>query len=277
MFFVRHNASSGRREVYGLLAALISLGFLATPLAETSATVSGPEGSPQAVTLYDPSPGHIWNRLHDALLVREGPTGVRYGAHSLDPLLWLNSKHLLVGPSHQRALKVLDEFLQSHAENLIRDPLKRAILQRDLWAVFDWPLEREPERPGEAEYESGKRELQARLAAVLRRIALTSKQIKSLPDNYTQAIASGDFGKAYDPAHRDRAFLPPDFFEQHGPWVEIEGAGDAEPVAPQHVSSVSGRIFRNPGSFGLTRPSKLRSIPTCHPFLSAPRWPWFGK
>ena len=72
-------------------------------------------------------------------------------------------------------------------------------------------------------------------------MALTSKQIKSLPDNYTQAVASGNFAKTYDPAHRDRAFLPPDFFEQHGPWVQIEGAGDPEPVAPQHVSSVSGR------------------------------------
>jgi len=224
-----------------LLAALISLGLLATPLAETSASVSGPEGSPQAVTLYDPSPGHIWNRLHDVLLVREGPTGIRHGADSLDPLLWLNSKHLLAAPSHQRALRVLDEFLHTHAENLIRDPLKRAILQRDLWAVFDWSVQQRPERPGETEYEPEKRELQARLAAVLRQIALTSKQIESLPDNYAQAVASGDFGKAYDPAHRDRAFMPPDLFEQHGPWVEIEGAGDLEPVASQHVSSVSGR------------------------------------
>jgi len=155
-----------------LLAALISLGLLATPLAETSASVSGPEGSPQAVTLYDPSPGHIWNRLHDVLLVREGPTGIRHGADSLDPLLWLNSKHLLAAPSHQRALRVLDEFLHTHAENLIRDPLKRAILQRDLWAVFDWSVQQRPERPGETEYEPEKRELQARLAAVLRQIAL---------------------------------------------------------------------------------------------------------
>src|SRR5438445_576484 len=224
-----------------LLAALISLGLLATPLAETSASVSGPEGSPQTVTLYDPSPGHIWNRLHDVLLVREGPTGIRHGADSLDPLLWLNSKHLLAAPSHQRALRVLDEFLHTHAENLIRDPLKRAILQRDLWAVFDWAVQQRPERPGETEYEPEKRELQARLAAVLRQIALTSKQIESLPDNYAQAVASGDFGKAYDPAHRDRAFLPPDLFEQHGPWVAVSGY--PEPVATAHASAFSRSSF----------------------------------
>jgi hypothetical protein len=224
-----------------LLAALISLGLLATPLAETSVPTRASEDSVQAITLYDPNPAHIWNRLHEALLVREGPTGIQYGADSLDPLLWLNSTHLLAAPSHQRALRVLDEFLQTHAENLIHDPLKRAILQRDLWAVFDWSVKREPERLGETVYEPEKRELQARLAAVLRRIALTSKQIESLPDNYEQAVASGDFGKAYDPAHRDRAFMPPNLFEQHGPWVEIEGAGDLAPVASQHVASVSGR------------------------------------
>jgi hypothetical protein len=172
-----------------LLAALISLGLLATPLAETSTSVSGPEGFPQGVTLYDASPGHIWNRLHDALLVRERPTGIRYGSDSLDRLLWLNSTHLLAGPSHQRALKVLDECLQTHGENLIHDPLKRAILQRDLWAVFDWSVEREPERLGEPEYEQEKRALQSRLAEVLRRLWLTSKQIESLPDNYAQAVA----------------------------------------------------------------------------------------
>jgi hypothetical protein len=30
-------------------------------------------------------------------------------------------------------------------------------------------------------------------------------------------------------------------FEQHGPWVEIEGAGEPEPVAAQHISAFSGR------------------------------------
>jgi hypothetical protein len=35
-------------------------------------------------------------------------------------------------------LHLLDELLHTDAENLIRDPVKRALLQRDLWAVFDW-------------------------------------------------------------------------------------------------------------------------------------------
>ena len=75
---------------------------------------------------------------------------------------------------------------------------------------------------------------------MLRRLALTSKEVESLPDNYAEAVASGAFAKQYDPAHRDRAFLPPDLFEPSGPWVLISGNG-SEPVAKQHVSEFSGR------------------------------------
>ena len=220
------------------LAILIVLIFVAVPTV-SSAPESRAASLP--VTLYDPNPGHIWNRLHAALFVRKDASGTIYGSDSLDPLLWLNSTHLLAAPSHQRALHVLDEFLQTHAENLIHDPVKRATLQRDLWAIFDWSIERESERPGDPDYASEKRELQTRLAEVLRRLALTSKQIEALPDNYAQALASGNFGKAYDPAHRDHAFLPPDLFDQHGSWVNIEGAGGPEPVAAQHVAAVAGR------------------------------------
>src|ERR1700674_4829822 len=79
------------------------------------------ESAEKPVALYDPNPAHIWNRLHDALLIREDQAGAKYGADSLDPLLWLNSDHLLAQPSHQRAVRVLDEFLQMHAENQIHD------------------------------------------------------------------------------------------------------------------------------------------------------------
>ncbi len=76
---------------------------------------------------------------------------------------------------------------------------------------------------------------------VLHRLALTPEQIGSLPDNYAQAIASGQFAKEYDPEHRDRAFLPPDLFEPQGSWVKLEGRGKPLPVAEQHDSFFSGR------------------------------------
>jgi len=148
-------------------------------------------------------------------------------------LFWDQTEHLLAGSSHSIALRVLDEFLRTHAENQIRDPAKRALLQRNLWAVFDWSARRGDNHIGE------RRELQIRLARVLRRLALTGEEIKSLPDNYAQAIASGAFARAYDPENRERVFLPPDLLQAKGPWVCIRG--DSRPVAGDHVGTFSGR------------------------------------
>jgi hypothetical protein len=208
-----------------LTAALFGIGDPRSPTEISAGTV----------TIYDPDPSHIWNRLHATFFVREDLPETALLPDALDPPFWYHTTYLLTQPSHKNALRVLDEFLQTHADNLIHDPVKRAILQRDLWAVFDWSAGRAPGSDEE------KRELQGPLAQVLRRLALTPEQIGSLPDNYAQAIASGEFAKEYDPEHKDRVFLPPDLFEPRGSWVELEGRGEPLPVAEQHDSFFSGR------------------------------------
>ena len=204
-----------------------------------------PANAEPSVTLYDPNPAHIWNRLHATLFVRQAPSGAIYGQDSLDPLLWGFSTHLLEPKSHSHAVRILDEFLETHAENLIRDPVKRAILQRDLWAIFDWSVARQPETLGEATYDVEKRELQIRLAEVLRRLALAPEEIEALPDNYAQAVASGQFAGTYNAAHPDRPFLPPDLLDSRGPWVALPHwdapYSTSEPAAEQHVEFFSGR------------------------------------
>jgi len=194
------------------------------------------------VTIYDPDPAHPWNQLHSTFFVREDLPSTRFVPDAIDPPLWFDTQYLLAKPSHRRAVRALDDFLRTHSENLIHDPLKRATLQRDLWAVFDWSVKR-PSRQGSNEhaYDKEKRELQVRLAQVMRQVALTAEEIRALPNNYDQAVASGEFAPKYDPAQPDRAFLPPDLFDPHGPWVELEGPGDPEPVAQQHFSQFSGR------------------------------------
>jgi hypothetical protein len=213
---------------------------LCLPLAfwELAASPSHPEPS---TSIYDPNPSHIWNRLYAALLIREDRHGTQFGADSLDPLLWPETEQLLAAPSHERALRVLDEFLQTHAENLIHDPTKRAMLQHDLWSVFDWSVQQFPgkDRP---QYNQEKQELQIRLAEVLRRLALTPDQVNALPNNYAKAVAAGAYAKEFDPAHPDIPFLPPDLFDPHGPWVCIQPSPDSDSgVARMHTWNVSGR------------------------------------
>ena len=197
--------------------------------------------SEPSVVLYDSNPSHLWNRLYAALLVRTDRHGQRFGEDSLDPMLWLESEHLLSDPSHQNAIRLLDEFLQTHGENLVHDPTKKAMFQRDLWAVFDWSVAQSAasNRP---HYEKEKQELQLRLAEILRRLALTPEQITALPNTYAQAIASGDFAKEFDPNHVERPFLPPDLLDPHGPWVCIQPSPESDTGAtPMHLFNYSGR------------------------------------
>jgi hypothetical protein len=216
-------------------AAGILLAILTSTLVSITDPRSPSETSAGTVTIYDPDSGHIWNRLHATFFVREDLPETALLPDALDPPFWYHTTYLLTQPSHKKALRVLDEFLQTHADDLIHDPVKRALLQRDLWAVFDWSAGSAPGSVDE------KRELQGRLAEAVRRLALTPEQIGSLPDNYAQAVASGELAKEYDPEHRDRAFLPPDLFDAQGSWVELEGRGKPLPVAEQHDSFFSAR------------------------------------
>lgn len=203
-----------------------------------TASPNPPEAS---ATIYDSNPSHLWNRLYAALLVREDRHGTQFGMDSLDALLWPESEYLLERSSHERALRVLDEFLQTHGENLIHDPVKRVMLQRDLWAVFDWSVEQFPGRD-RPQYDKEKQELQARLAEVLRRLTQTPEEISSLPDTYAKAVASSAFAREYDPAHPETPFLPADLFDPHGPWVRIQPSPEGDSgVAKMHIFSVSGR------------------------------------
>ena len=230
---------------FGRKSGFIALSLLAyifvRPLVAFSQS-SGSSGSAYGCCVYDPNPAHIWNRLYSAVFIRQDPDGRIYGADELDPLLWYDTKFLLADPSHQQAILALDDFLKDQGRNQIRDPIKRAVFEHDLWSVFDWSALPNRDYPGQ------RRDLQIRLAEILHRVALTKDEITSLPDNYKAAVDSGDFTRDYDPENPDRPFLPPDPFRIDGDWVFIGGNGGSPvvnvlsyPVSKLHIEAFSGR------------------------------------
>ena len=233
--------SKGFLIATGLLLSLVCLHSLYGTGVEESGGVAAQDsrcaqGSP-GWRVYDSDPGHVWNRLYRSLYLRTAGGGTEYGRDELDPLLWGTTAHLLGGESYVQASACLGEFLDARAERLVTDPLKRAMLQRDLWAVFDWTAQRSDRPTPEAS------ELRRRLATAIRRLALTRAQIESLPETYDKAVAAGAFAPGYDPRDPEAPFLPPDLFRPGGPWVPV-GVGDV-PTAPSHVFGSSGRsIFR---------------------------------
>ena len=203
--------------------------------------------------LYDPDARHLWNRVHRTLNVRTS-AGQDFGADRLDPLVWDDTQHLLTGASHTAALATLDEFLKRRGENLIADPTKRAIFQRDLWAIFDWLAE--PYGP----HRDARRALMTRLARMIRGVALTRDQIERLPDTYRAAADS-----------RTLPSLPADFDSSSGPWIVI---GSHSSVVPQHASEMSRSAFqvmwRLPGGAAETANYLTRLWEFPQPFVSDP-------
>ena len=216
---------------------------------------------PLTQAIYDSNPDHIWNRLFRLFYVRHARDGRQYGGDELDPYLWLQTKYLLSGSSNDEALKLLDQFLIQHSEKLLTNPLKRALLQRDLVAVYDWlssPFD---------ELTPSRTELQKRVAEIIRRLALSEGEIRKLPDNYDDAIRAHLFPTSYDPADPERPFFPADLFDPKGPWVCL-GEAHGRPVASDHLEFFRGRsiflvFFQVPGGRANTLKylAKLRNIP----------------
>lgn len=186
------------------------------------------EASSLSRAVYDSDPNHLWNRVYGALFVRTGPDGKEYGHDRLEPLLWRESKHLRTGPSVEKAVAVLEEFIRGKGESLVDDRLKRAMLQRDLWQVASW-LADQPEDTSKP--------LTALLARAMQRLALSRDQIAALPDNYALAVASGNFAGNFDPDKSDQAYLPPDLFKRDGPWICV-GRTDGR-TAPLHLQQAN--------------------------------------
>jgi len=176
--------------------------------------------------LYDADPKHLWNRLNDALFVRTAPGGERYGSTELDILYWETTRHLLTSPSREKAIRVLDEFIDRHGERQVRDPLKRALLQRDLWELFDWSAY---DRSGaEADSSAARAELQRRLVTIIKRVALSAEEIGRLPDNYSDGER-----------HFEGAWFPRGLFARDGAW-QLVGRLDG-PTAAEHTAGFGGR------------------------------------
>lgn len=211
------------------------------------------QAADKQAAIYDQDPGHLWNRLYRALAVRT-EAGIQYGTDNSVPF-----DEEFDEPENLAA--VLDEFLDTDGQDQAPGDLKRASLLHDVWAAFDLAAHSEH------------KVLRRRLASVVGRLRMQGQAIAGLQDNYAVAVKSGRFGKDFDPALPDKAFLPPDLFDMNGPWVQI-GESGLGTVAPMHVSELSGRsafrvFIRCPGG----RKATLSYLER----LNLYRTPWANK
>jgi len=188
---------------------------------------------------YDPDPHHAWNELHRALFTWHPLAAGQSEEVEPDPRFWPLPKE----PSDNWTVsKELAGRIERFDAKLIKDPLKRALLQHDLWMFLDGleglPMSnfRSYAMQGDTEREA----LRQKLVPILRQLALTPEEIRALPDNYAQAVKAKAFAPSFDPKDPERSFLPPDLWEPEGPWVLVGREKEAV-LAEEHVKLMRGR------------------------------------
>ncbi len=178
-----------------------------------------------AASLYGAVSGHPWDTLYSALYFRTDDDGRVWGGDVLDPYLWADTRILRSGESAVHLQRMLEQFLAERSDVLIKDPLRRAFLQRDLRAVSDWLLR----TPATNSVEP----LRGLLQELIGRLALDETSIAALPD--TGRETSGL-------TLRDAAgeFLPARMLDPAGPWRCL-GESSAAPLGRTHLRYYGGR------------------------------------
>lgn len=245
-----------------LLTGLSTWSLWTTELRAESAELSQPAAS---VTLYDTDPNHLWNRLHSHLFVRTNGQNELVGTDEVDPLLWHDTTHLLEGPSFDLAIELLNEFTTGDGHRSINDPLKRVVLQHDLWSVFDWLAINVAQSRREL---NTTRTLRRLIAAAINKLALTNEQIAQLPVTWNDAVESGEFPPQFNSNAPDQPFLPPDLLDDNGPWVCLARSGPDRITARLHARLLGARsvflvFIRLPGP---DRQSTLKYLTTLNLF-----------
>ncbi len=188
------------------------------------------------VDFYSPDANHVWNRLYSGLFVRTA--GDKVFDEWMDPLFSRETDHFLSGDSNINATALLDEFVKDRGALAQATPLQRAVMQRDLLCMFHWARK--------TKQSPGREKLIRALISAIRHVALTSEDIRKLPDNYSIAAGLPGARTAFDTAKPKRAFLPKGLLADDGPWLALEPRHDRPLAAPVHFS-----IFSQKSAFDL--------------------------
>lgn len=195
-----------------------------------------------AVDFYSPDANHIWNRLYSCLFVRT--SGSAAFDDLMDPTFLHETQQFLSGEANTAAIALLREFVENRDALGQESPLQRAVMQRDLLGMLHWVQSSDPTP------ETGK--LAEALVRAIRHVALTSDELRKLPDNYAIAVGLPGAFTDFDEAQPGRAFLPKDLQSDDGAWLALEPRHDRPLAAPLHFLIFSDRSafdlhFRHPG------------------------------
>jgi hypothetical protein len=170
-------------------------------------------------------PGNPFDALFDAIMLREGKIPNRYAGpvdpDGFAPPLWGNSDYLVKSESGHRFREALAAFASSTDAQIADYPaLDRAMLQRQLWTVFDWTVHAGKLKTLER---SSLEAMQRSLGALIRRLALSAEEIENLPDLVKNTAETGVYPEIANPSALLQPFFPKSLGSKDSPWVCVSG------------------------------------------------------
>ena len=277
-----------RLRVVGLFIASVSGLTIVARLAQSDShsesnrnylVGSLPDDKPRAVYATDPQDS--WNRIFYCLFTHTVQTRLTSDFTSGAPFYAVNvtGRHLKASTrtfarieSGDRAIEpfyflfsgnsfwqALNEARSSQLESALtealeeksqRSALHRALMQSDVWAAYDILSQNFSfEDAAGNEYRQRKSRLKALLARFIKKLALTSQEINTLPDNYAIAV---------------KKHLLPDLFATNGDWMEIEWLPERDHDRMAHYRRAV-RVFIKPSAPPLDTRRFLDSLRSLRP------------
>jgi hypothetical protein len=173
-------------------------------------------------------------------MTRYGPDGKSYAENETVPAIFPNSDFPFGGKTYKKFNAALDAFGALPRKKIeAYSDVKRALLQRHLWAVFDATTpHRNPQfRNVVRSHSANRAEAQKKLATLIRRLALTKAQILALPDTRAATVKSAGFPQRHDPKDPFKPFLPADLYAKESSWVCLGKV--SRPVPAVHHSGTN--------------------------------------
>lgn len=185
--------------------------------------------------------------LYDVIMVRKDSNGKPYATKEVGPLIYGRSEFPFDNDTFPKLTAALAAFNALPQEEIdAYGSVKRALLQRHLWVVFDATIPNDYKPPTHLDR---RRATQQVLATLIRRVALSEAEIPALPDTRAATIENGGFPQEHDPADRFKPFLPNDLYAKDSSWVCLGKAGnpDTDHARIDRRRSVFFQFVRLPG------------------------------
>jgi hypothetical protein len=189
-----------------------------------------------------------YDTLYDVIMTRYGPDGKSYGENESSPAIWRSSEFPFGDKTYKKFNAALGAFAAlPQAKIEAYSDVKRALLQRHLWKVFDtttpirWIDVRTKEPRVYRRPHADRRDaVRPKIASLIQRVALTKAQIRALPNTMAATVKSGGFAQSHEPNDLFKPFLPVDLYSTKSSWVCL-GELDSPIPANQHASKFKWR------------------------------------